>query len=40
VKTKRHEEWCIPDPKEMPPEEYRRVRSLIERKVKELLATL
>jgi arsenate reductase len=40
VKARRHEEWGIPDPKEMPPEEYRRVRDLIERKVKELLAGL
>ena len=34
------EEWNIPDPKEMPPEQYREVRNLIETKVKELLATL
>jgi protein-tyrosine-phosphatase len=40
VKARRHEEWGIPDPKEMPPERYREVRDLIERKVKELLATL
>jgi protein-tyrosine-phosphatase len=40
VKARRHEEWDIPDPKEMPPEEYRQVRDLIERKVKELLAEL
>jgi protein-tyrosine-phosphatase len=40
VKAKRHEEWGIPDPKEMPPEEYRAVRDLIEAKVKQLLATL
>ena len=36
----RREEWQIPDPREMPPEEFRRVRDLIERKVKELLASL
>jgi protein-tyrosine-phosphatase len=40
VKAKRREEWGIPDPKEMPPEEYRAVRDLIEAKVKELLARL
>jgi aquaporin NIP len=40
VKAKRHEEWGIPDPKNLPPEEYRAVRDQIERKVKDLLAGL
>jgi arsenate reductase len=40
VKARRREEWQIPDPKELPDDEFRRVRDLIERKVKELLATL
>ena len=40
VRAKRHEEWGIPDPKEMPPEQYRQVRDLIAAKVKELLAGL
>jgi protein-tyrosine-phosphatase len=40
VRARRHEEWGIPDPKEMPPEQYRQVRDLIEQKVKELLAGL
>lgn len=40
VLARRREEWQIPDPKEMPPEQYREVRDLIERKVKELLASL
>jgi protein-tyrosine-phosphatase len=40
IKTRRHEEWGIPDPKEMPPADYRAVRDLIEYKVKELLANL
>jgi protein-tyrosine-phosphatase len=40
VRAKRHEEWGIPDPKELPPGEYRAVRDLIEAKVKQLLATL
>ena len=40
VTAARREEWQIPDPKEMPADEYRAVRDLIERKVKELLASL
>jgi protein-tyrosine-phosphatase len=40
VPTRRREEWGIPDPKEMPAEQYRQVRDLIESKVKALLATL
>jgi protein-tyrosine-phosphatase len=40
VRATRREEWQIPDPKDMPPEGYREVRALIERKVKELLASL
>ena len=40
VQARRHEEWGIPDPKEMPAEEYRKVRDLIEQKVKTLLASL
>jgi arsenate reductase len=40
VKAKRRLEWQIPDPQEMPPEEFRKVRDIIEAKVKELLAAL
>jgi arsenate reductase (thioredoxin) len=40
VRARRHEEWGIPDPKELPAAQYREVRDLIERKVKELLASL
>src|SRR5262249_38012043 len=40
VLAARREDWNIPDPREMPPEEFRQVRDLIERKVKELLASL
>lgn len=40
VRAQRREEWQIPDPKEMPHEQYREVRDLIERKVKELLTSL
>lgn len=39
VHADRREEWQIPDPKDLPPERYREVRDLIERKVKDLLAT-
>jgi two-component system phosphate regulon sensor histidine kinase PhoR len=37
LRAKRREEWNIPDPKELPPEQFRVVRDLIEQKVKELL---
>jgi protein-tyrosine-phosphatase len=40
VPTRRREEWAIPDPKELPPDEFRAVRDLIEAKVKELLVRL
>ena len=40
VRARRREEWGIPDPKDLPPEDFRAVRDLIEQKVKELLATL
>jgi arsenate reductase (thioredoxin) len=37
VRAKERIDWQIPDPKEMPPEQFREVRSLIETNVKELL---
>jgi arsenate reductase (thioredoxin) len=40
VRAERREEWNIPDPKDMAADEYRSVRDLIEKKVKELLSTL
>jgi protein-tyrosine-phosphatase len=40
VRAARREDWNIPDPKDLPPDQYRAVRDLIERKVKELLAQL
>ena len=40
VLARRRVDWQIPDPKEMPPERFREVRNLIERKVEELLASL
>ncbi len=40
VRAQRREEWNIPDPKDFSPEEFRKVRDLIESKVKALLASL
>ena len=40
VRAKRREDWDIPDPKALPPEEFRAIRDLIGSKVKTLLATL
>jgi len=37
VKATRREDWQIPDPKEQPPDEFRKVRDLIGSKVKELV---
>jgi len=37
VRAKQREDWNIPDPKEMPPAEFRAVRDLIETRIKELL---
>lgn len=40
VEARRRIEWEIPDPKELPPEEFRLVRDRIEREVMELLNSL
>jgi protein-tyrosine-phosphatase len=40
VQARIREDWQIPDPREMAPEQFCEVRDLIERKVKELLARL
>ena len=40
VRAKRREDWAIPDPRGLPPEQFRGVRDLIEQKVRELLAAL
>ena len=40
VCARRREDWDIPDPNALPPEEFRAVRDLIESKVKTLLATV
>ncbi len=37
VRAKLREDWQIPDPKHLEPEEFRNVRDLIEQKVKEML---
>ncbi|PIR19572.1 MAG: low molecular weight phosphatase family protein [Elusimicrobia bacterium CG11_big_fil_rev_8_21_14_0_20_64_6] len=38
VASRAKEDWAIPDPKHMSPEDFRKVRSLVETKVKELVA--
>jgi arsenate reductase len=40
LSAKQRKDWNIPDPKEMPPDRFREVRSLIENNVKELLSSL
>lgn len=40
VNAARRIDWQIPDPREMPPEEFRRVRDLIREKVRALLGEL
>lgn len=40
VNAKRREDWQIPDPRDMSPEQFRGVRDLIESKVKQLLESL
>ena len=40
VAARVREDWQIPDPRDMPPDRFREVRDLIERKVKELLTSL
>jgi protein-tyrosine-phosphatase len=37
IRAKTREDWNIPDPKNLPPEEFRAVRDLIEKKVMEIL---
>jgi arsenate reductase (thioredoxin) len=36
LKATRREDWQIPDPKELPPDQFREVRDLIARKVQQL----
>jgi arsenate reductase len=40
VRARRREDWSIPEPKELPAEQFREVRDLIEMKVKALLASM
>jgi arsenate reductase len=40
VRARKREEWDIPDPKDLPPDEFREVRGLIESKVKTMLEGL
>jgi arsenate reductase len=40
VRAKRRYDWQIPDPRELPPEEFRKVRDLIRDKVRALLVEL
>ncbi|MBX9584539.1 MAG: arsenate reductase ArsC [Gemmataceae bacterium] len=40
VRARVREDWDIPDPKDLPDDEFRKVRDLIEEKVKALLARL
>jgi arsenate reductase (thioredoxin) len=40
VKARRREDWQIPDPKDLPADQFRAIRDLIEEKVKALLASL
>jgi protein-tyrosine-phosphatase len=40
VRARRREEWNIPAPKDMPPDQFRAVRNQIEEQVRQLLADL
>jgi len=40
IRSKRREDWQIPDPKNMPPDEFRNVREMIREKVESLLAEI
>ena len=38
IKAHQREDWQIPDPKNMPPDEFRHVRKMIEKRVKSMFA--
>jgi protein-tyrosine-phosphatase len=40
VRARRREDWNVPDPRNMPPDEFRQVRNLIEAKVKAVIESL
>jgi protein-tyrosine-phosphatase len=39
VRARKREDWDIPDPKNLPPDEFRRIRDMIEARVKKMLST-
>jgi protein-tyrosine-phosphatase len=40
VRANRREDWKIPDPKNLPPDQFRKIRDEIEKKVKEVLTRI
>lgn len=40
LRAGRREDWAIPDPRDLPPTQFREVRDLIEQQVKDLLSRL
>ena len=40
LRARRREDWNLPDPKHLPPEDYRKVRDDIEHRIKMMLASL
>jgi arsenate reductase (thioredoxin) len=40
VQARRREDWNIPDPKDLPPDPFRKIRDEIERKVKDVLSRM
>ena len=40
VRAKRREDWQIPDPKNLPPADFNKIRDLIEQNVRNVLSTL
>lgn len=40
LRAKKRMDWSIPDPRDLPPDQFRQVRAMIEGKVKELLTEL
>lgn len=40
IRARRREDWAIPDPRSLPPDEFRHVRDLIESRVKALINEL
>jgi protein-tyrosine-phosphatase len=40
VQAKERQDWNLPDPKNLPPDEFRKIRDEIEKKVKEVLSRM